>query len=123
MTSDSIIQSSDFTLIASGTEMGIESVRISESDSRVLILIPSGPIFFNRVYRISYSGANILHTDQVLMPFENIPVNKNLARHFQLPVKIQAEDFYWNNGLVLENCSDVSGGKNTGYADVGDYVD
>jgi hypothetical protein len=36
---------------------------------------------------------------------------------------IQAEDFDLNNGFQLEDCQDVNGGKNTGFANNGDYLD
>ncbi|MCK4746340.1 MAG: carbohydrate-binding protein, partial [Bacteroidales bacterium] len=50
-------------------------------------------------------------------------VNNQLARHYAVPGRIQAEQFYTNNGLELESCSDTGGGYNTGYANVGDYLD
>ena len=47
----------------------------------------------------------------------------NYHRHFELPILIEAEDFFFNNGFQISKCQDVNGGENTGYADDGDYLD
>jgi len=113
----------DFTLIQGGEEVAIENVSISEEDSRVLVLMASAPLFFGKTIEVSYTGNDILHNAEVLPPFDSKQVVNQMARHFSIPGRIQAEDFYFNNGLVLESCEDAGGGENTGYANVGDYLD
>ena len=39
-----------------------------------------------------------------------------------VPSKIEAEDYYINYGVEIENCSDAGGGKNLSYIDSGDYL-
>jgi hypothetical protein len=40
-----------------------------------------------------------------------------------IPGKIEAEAFSANQGLVLENCTDVGGGKDLGYTSTNDYLE
>jgi endoglucanase len=51
-----------------------------------------------------------------------IPIINNLPFHHQLPGKIEAEDFVQNMGLVLEETTDIGGGKNLGYTHRGDFL-
>ena len=41
----------------------------------------------------------------------------------QIPGKIEAEDFYFQQGIQLEATTDAGGGQNIGYLDPGDYAD
>jgi hypothetical protein len=72
---------------------------------------------------ISYDGSSLLNEEQQLIAFTDLEVRSNLPARFTIPERIQAEDFYYNNGLVLEECQDNGGGYNTGYANPGDYLD
>jgi len=40
-----------------------------------------------------------------------------------LPGKIEAEDYFEQNGVELENTTDAGGGKNIGFLDTGDFLD
>ena len=40
-----------------------------------------------------------------------------------IPGRIQAEDFYYQEGLETEETSDTFGGLNIGYTDQGDFAD
>ncbi len=123
VTSGGLISATDFTLTQDGSVMAIDSIRLSEKDSRILVLSCPDYLFANRSLGITYSGNSIMHDDQLLQNFESVKVQNNLARHYEIPYRIQAENFYRNNGLELETCSDAGGGYNTGYADPGDYLD
>ncbi len=123
VTSTPAFDISEFTLTQGGSELPIESVTLSDEDARVLVISASGMLFYNKSIEISCTGQGILNQDQQLSPFESEAVSNQLAQHFALPYRVQAELFYHNNGLVLEDCSDVGGGMNTGYAHVGDYLD
>jgi len=114
---------SDFSLTGSGSEKMLEKAELSGETGRVLVLTSAIPLFFNELLRVTYSGSGIMHADQPLEPFSDLAVQNMLARHFQVPARIQAEYFYENSGLQLETCTDAGGGQNTGYADRGDYLD
>jgi hypothetical protein len=113
----------DFTLTQNSQQQVIDRVDLSGEDNRVLVVTSHDPLFYNQPIRISYSGNSIRHDGQMLEAFSSMTVNNLLARHFAVPGRIQAESFLRNNGLELESCSDLGGGTNTGYANVGDYLD
>ncbi|MFH0759590.1 MAG: carbohydrate-binding protein [Bacteroidota bacterium] len=123
VTSAASFEISDFTLTQDGSAEVIENVTLSGVDPRILVITLTGPLFYNKSLRVSYTGQEIMHQDQQLSTFQSETVNNLLARHFTVPSRVQAELFYRNNGLVLEDCSDAGGGQNTGYANVGDYLD
>ena len=112
---------SDFHLTQDGVEVLIDGVEVSEENPQELIINTSTFLLYGKSIEISYAGNSIMHGDEVLPVFESEKVNNRMARHFPVPSRIQAEYFYVNNGLVLEDCSE--GGSNTGYANVGDYLD
>jgi len=114
---------SDFSLVQGGEELLIDSISVSSADGRMLSLYTSDFLFYGKTIEISYTGSSLMHEDQALLGFESEKVDNLLARHYSPPTKIQAESFFKNNGLVLETCSDVGGGSNTGYAHPGDYLD
>lgn len=121
ITSEESLSLSDFSVIQSGTEMIIEDIRVNEQNKQEVIISTASPLFYGKTILLSYSGTSIKTKDQLLPDFEDQKVLNNMARHFSVPARIQAEYFYRNNGLVLEECSE--GGLNTGYANVGDYLD
>jgi hypothetical protein len=49
-------------------------------------------------------------------------INTLIPRH-QIPGRIQAEDYYYNEGLTSETCTDTGGGTDMGWTDAGDYLD
>jgi hypothetical protein len=114
---------SDFSLVQSGSAIAIDSIRVSKDDGRRLIVFSTENLFAGRSLLITYTGRGIMHQEQVLEVFVDNPVQNNLAVHHELPRRIQAESFYFNNGLELESCQDAGGGLNTGFANPGDYLD
>jgi endoglucanase len=114
---------SEFTLTQGGIPVEIEAIRLSQQDGRLLVISSGEPLFYNRIIQVSYTGTSIMHDDQLLGTFDSQTVRNNLAPHFVVPGRIQAESFFFNNGLELESCTDIGGGTNTGYANVGDYLD
>ena len=50
-------------------------------------------------------------------------VKNNLPQRKLIPGLIQAEDYYDSKGIQTETTSDIGGGLNVGYFDVGDYLD
>jgi hypothetical protein len=73
---------------------------------------------------LSYSGGNVKATDgTALENFTDLLVKNNLPVHLAIPGKIEAEAFSFNQGLQLENTTDVGGGQNVGFTNEGDYLD
>jgi endoglucanase len=123
VTSPSLFNVTDFILMQGGIQLEITEVSPDLQDVRVLVIRSSEPLLFDQEIEIAYRGNSIMHDDQVLPMFSAQGVRNLLARHFLVPGRIQAENYLNNSGLELEACSDAGGGYNTGYADVGDYLD
>jgi len=116
-------EASEWSLFVNNNPQPVDSVRISESDRRLIYLYASGTLLYGQSIRISYNGESIDHDGQILDPVDLATVTNRLARHYNVPGKIQAENFYVNHGLELESCTDDGGGYNTGYADINDYLE
>ena len=53
--------------------------------------------------------------------FNWIEFEYNEGEGFQIPGKIEAEEYFKQSGLSLENCNDEGGGSNLSYMDKGDF--
>ncbi len=115
------LKSSDFELLVDGKTADITDIRLSDKNNQVLTLLHGGTIRYDNHLKLSYNGTSVKSGDQNLAPFSEEVVTNNLPDRHTIPGRIEAEAFDVNNGLVLENCSE--GGKNTGYANAGDYLD
>ncbi len=102
----------------------LESVEVSSENNRSVTINLTEYLFYQDQIEVSYDGTVITSIyDNVLNGFENLLVDNNLQTRFLIPGKIQAEDFDYQYGLQTENTSDIGGGLNIGYTDVGDYAD
>lgn len=113
----------DFQVLADGNPVSINAAMVSTSNNhRIIIYLPE-PIRFGQIITLSYTG-NTIHSDsQPLEIFSAKPVKNTLPHRYLLPALIQAENFIFNQGFQLENCTDINGGQNIGYANNGDYLD
>lgn len=110
------VKSGDDVLLLSGIE--------AHPDNAFQFIVKlTEAIEYGQTVTISYTGNTIMHVDQPLLSFENQQVTNNLPKRFSLPSKIEAEDYFFNNGFQFEDCNDVGGGKNLGFANNGDYID
>jgi len=98
---------SDFTLFVDGNSIPVTAA----------IFSPLGN-------RSSYAGSNLISTDgSSLEIFTNQPVQNTVAFVHPVPGRIQAEDYFRQEGIQLEATTDQGGGENIGYLDGGDYLD
>ena len=116
-------KSSDFQLLRNGSPIDISLVTKDSSQSSVLILEIDAEIFSDNNLTLSYTGSSVTSGEQLLKDFSNLEIENNLPVTHLVPGKIEAEDFYFNNGLSLEQCSDQNGGLNTGHSAAGEYLD
>lgn len=117
------ISASEFTVKVGSDIVGITGATVLASDKRMLLLTLDQKIYFNKTSYVSYTGTSVVSDTQQLAAFTSQLVTNTLPKRQLIPGKIQAENFYYNYGLVLEDCSDTGGGQNTGYAANGDYLD
>ncbi|WP_081663292.1 carbohydrate-binding protein [Flavobacterium subsaxonicum] len=114
---------SNLSLKVNGAAVAITSTTMAESESTFTIT-PATPINAGDLVTLTYAGTNLLATDATSQAaFIDKPVVNRMGTIYQISGVIQAENFYVNNGLSLENTSDVGGGQNIGYTDAGDYLD
>lgn len=117
------ISAADFTIMNNDTEVGITGFEVDPENSRLLKILLEQPVYYGTTTTLSYNGTTVKSNSLSLEAFSNLAVVDKTPMRYTLPAKIQAEDFYYNNGLVLETCTDAGGGQNTGYAASGDYLD
>jgi hypothetical protein len=113
----------DYQVTSNGITIGVSDIALHSEYPQKLIISLSSPIDFGQVIRLSYSGTSVQNGETFLETFTDKVVKNNLPKRFTLPSKIQAEDYYFNNGFQFEDCNDTGGGLNLGFANNGDYID
>jgi hypothetical protein len=114
---------SDFTVTINNNPVGISEITIDDKSSKVLLIKVNEPLFYGGAIKLSYNGNNIFSDKQALEMFSNFTVANKLPVRYNFPGRIQSENYYYNNGMVSETCTDTGGGLNMGYANPGDYLD
>ena len=114
---------SDFSVSVAGVGAVIEAVETDPGNPQKLILTLQTPVRYQQVVKLSYTGNSVQAGEQFLDAFSSKDVKNNLPVRYTIPVLIQAENFSANHGFELETCTDAGGGKNTGFANPGDYLD
>lgn len=117
------LQISDFEILSNDTPLSITGLSINSENSRVIEIEIEDPIYYGDIATLSYSGTSIHNNAQVLSAISNLAIRNKLPVRYTIPGKIQAENFWFNNGFQLEACTDAGGGQNTGYSNAGDYLD
>lgn len=111
-------------LTVNGGEIEGFTPSIDENNGRILYIKVDDPLLFDDVMKVSYQGETIKSIDGTrLLPFLNELVKNTLTTHYNIPGKIEAEDYFFQSGIQLENTTDAGGGKNIGYLDVNDYLE
>jgi endoglucanase len=121
-TSNNELNLADFTVTINNIPVVVNSVLVSENQN-ILLLRVAEKLFYGGTIRLTYNGSSVVSNNQVLKAFSNVVVTNKLPVRYNLPGRIQSENFYFNNGMVSETCTDVGGGFNMGYANPGDYLD
>ena len=114
---------SDFTVTTNGNVVNVTNASYLQGSTKKLVVTLSAPLSFGQSVKISYNGTYVLSGSSPLVAFSDMDVKVNLPNQFSVPSKIEAELFNFNNGFRLEDCTDAGGGKNTGFANNGDYLD
>ena len=114
----------DFNLNINNQLVQIDSLKIMEGKKRTLKIHFSESLSFGDVVTVNYSGTNIKTNQEVILEqFLDFRVNNLIAKIFEIPGKIEAEQFSDMFGVEIENTTDLGGGSNIGYTNGGDYVD
>ena len=67
------------------------------------------------IIQLSYTGEGIKSVDGLkLNNFNLVPVDNSISYVHEIPGKIEAEHYYFQKGISIENSNDEGGGKNIG---------
>ena len=114
--------STHFTAFVNGESVAITNVSLSSPDV-IALIVDTAPNDAD-VIKLSYNGDDIKATDATLLEdFSNLLVQNKLPYQTPLPGKLEAENFYINEGLQIEPTSDPGGGYNIGHTTTGDYAE
>ncbi len=117
-------QLSQFELFVDGVSIDIAKLSVAADNTRLIILEVSTPLTSKDNITVSYGGSQIEAFDgSDLSIFSMEPVKNTLIKLHEIPGRIEAEDYYFQSGIQVENCTDVGGGQNIGFLDLGDYLD
>ncbi len=111
-----------FSVTINNKEVVIDSIS-STNEGKTLVLHLQEDMYYGGTIRLSVSESEIYSEAQKLDDFSNLTVTNKLPVRYNVPGRIQAENYYYNNGMVSETCTDAGGGQNMGYANPGDYMD
>lgn len=111
-----------FLATINNKEVVIDSIS-SVNEGKTLVLHLQEDMFYGGTIRLSVSDSKIFSGSRKLEDFSNLIVNNKLPVRYNIPGRIQAENYYYNNGMVSETCTDTGGGQNMGYANPNDYMD
>ncbi len=114
----------DFEIFVNGNSVAITQTTL-DTDNPKIIRFDIGPkMQASDVIKITYSGSQIDAQDgTVLSTFSLKPVQNTIPIISRIPGRVEAEDFFYQFGVGLENTSDTGGGKNIAHLDEGDYLD
>ncbi|MBN1599786.1 MAG: carbohydrate-binding protein [Bacteroidales bacterium] len=115
---------SDFSVDISGESFTPTSVSVSSYSNQVLVITIAESFIYKDELTISYTGTSILNSDaQALEEFSDLIITNNLPDRHVIPGKIEAEDYFYMEGIQTETTTDTGGGLNIGYTDSGDFMD
>ncbi len=114
----------DFTLFVNGDAVPVTAVAFSAAGNRSVILSTSTVFRSEDVIRASYAGTNLQATDGTsLETFTQELIQNKVAIISPIPGRLEAEDYFKQQGTQLEPTTDAGGGQNIGFLDAGDYLD
>ncbi len=110
-------------LFVDQSEVGLTDLSLDQN-YRVILIETDHTFKSSETITLSYSGNEIEAKDGTkLETFTFEEVQNNITIVHEVPGKVEAEDFFNQSGIELEDCSDEGGGQNIGYLDAGDYCD
>lgn len=114
----------NFQLFANGNILVISNVVLDPENTRKISLTVDHTFRSSELIKISYNGNEINAQDgTALIPFSQQPVQNTISIVHAIPGRVQAEDYFFQSGIQLENTADAGGGQNIGFLDIGDYLD
>jgi endoglucanase len=114
----------DFQIMVNGNRLTITSMELNPDNPRIITFGINVSLRSTDQILISYSGNQIMAGDGIILnTFSQKLVENRVAIIHQIEGKVEAEDYFFQMGIELENTTDVGGGQNISYLDNGDYAD
>lgn len=114
----------DFEIRVNGTPVTINQVTLSPENARILLFDVNHTFIFSDQITISYTGTLAQAIDgTALNTFTQEEIENRIPIIHPIPGRIEAEAYFFQQGIQLENTTDLGGGQNIGYLDQGDYLD
>ena len=122
---DQVIDNSHFGVFVNSEEVSISDIEISEENPQVIYISLDEDYNFLDDITVSFYQESELESifSEFLIPFSQFPVYNNVSERIIIPGIVEAEDFFYQEGLSTEETTDLNGGLNIGYTDVGDFAD
>ena len=122
---DQVIDTSHFGVFVNSEEVSISDIEISEENPQVIYISLDEDYSFLDDITVSFYQESELESifSEFLIPFSQFPVYNNVSERIIIPGIVEAEDFFYQEGLSTEETTDINGGLNIGYTDVGDFAD
>jgi hypothetical protein len=113
----------DFSVLINNVPVSVNEVALVEGSDNKIVLSLAETLYYGGTIKLAYQSATILTGSEPLTQFTNASVANKLPVRYNLPSKIESENFFNNNGLALEACEDTGLGFDMGYSNAGDYLD
>ena len=114
----------DFEILVNGSSIPIGSISMDVTNPKIINFRLNYTLNYSDEIKISYDGDQIVSTDgSNLELFSLKNVRNNIAFVHQIPTKIESESYTFQEGVELEETTDVGGGFNIAYLDPNDYLD
>ena len=114
----------DFIIYANNNSIPITDVVVDTDNPRLLYFTVNYTMVYGEELDISYNGNQVAAIDgSLLSNFTLEEIQNTLPALHQIPGKIEAEAYFAQVGVEIENTSDIGGGQNVGYLDQTDYLD
>lgn len=114
----------NFEIRVNGNRVTITDMLLDAENLRIITFGINTTLRSTDQIIISYSGTQIAAADGIsLNTFSQELVENRVSIIHQIAGKVEAEDYFFQMGIELENTTDVGGGQNISYLDKGDYAD
>jgi endoglucanase len=117
------LESDNFSIDTGNGLLQASGFNINPLFPRILEIELDGFVDHDQLPVLSYDGTSLFSGELTLGIFLDFEVQNNLPVRYSIPGRIEAEDFWVNNGFELEDCQDTGGGSNTAFSNPGDYLD
>lgn len=118
------LMAGDLALTVNDVDVPVTEAIFSPVSNRSIDLTTNATFRSEDIIQISYTGEALAAIDGTkLQQFIHHAVENTVAIVTPVPGRLEAEDYFKQQGIQLENTSDIGGGQSIGFLDQGDLLD